>query len=304
MTLDQLLMFKTVAEAGSLKAASDKLHKTQPAISQSIKQLESQLDLILFNREGYRLALTEQGRKLLQHTQRVLNEAQEMKQVAKHLAKGNEASITLAFEASFNLAQILPILERTQNEFPYTQIILKQEFLTGALEALNQDKAEIAISAGGIEPLHSTHLQVAYLFSGNLLDVASPRLLERHPTLTCAKELVNEYQIVIQDTGSGTANIEFGVQAGQRRWYVNDFYTKKMLIQSGMGWGKLPYYMIEQALKQKELVPLNLRERQNSIQLDYYVMRKPHSPLGPVAQTLWQNLVIFATSPEDRLNGQ
>ncbi|MGB5803872.1 MAG: LysR family transcriptional regulator, partial [Vibrio anguillarum] len=75
MTLDQLLMFKTVAEAGSLKAASDKLHKTQPAISQSIKQLESQLDLILFNREGYRLAITEQGRKLLQHTQRVLNEA-------------------------------------------------------------------------------------------------------------------------------------------------------------------------------------------------------------------------------------
>ena len=77
MTLDQLLMFKTVAEAGSLKAASDKLHKTQPAISQSIKQLESQLDLILFNREGYRLAITEQGRQLLQQTQRVLNEAQE-----------------------------------------------------------------------------------------------------------------------------------------------------------------------------------------------------------------------------------
>lgn len=164
MTLDQLLMFKTVAEAGSLKAASDKLHKTQPAISQSIKQLESQLDLILFNREGYRLAITEQGRKLLQHTLRVLNEAQEMKQVAKHLAKGNEASITLAFEASFNLARILPILELTQNEFPYTQIILKQEFLTGALEALNQDKAEIIISAGGIEPIRSSHLELAYLF--------------------------------------------------------------------------------------------------------------------------------------------
>lgn len=297
MTLDQLLMFKTVAEAGSLKAASDKLHKTQPAISQSIKQLESQLDLILFNREGYRLAITEQGRKLLQHTQRVLNEAQEMKQVAKHLAKGNEASITLAFEASFNLARILPILELTQNEFPYTQIILKQEFLTGALEALNQDKAEIIISAGGIEPIRSSHLELAYLFSGSLLDVAAPRMLERHPTLNYARELVNEYQIVIQDTGSGTANIEFGVQAGQRRWYVNDFYTKKMLIQSGMGWGKLPHYMIEDSLKQGALIALDLRERQNNIQLDYYVMRKPHSPLGPVAQALWQKLIAFSSEP-------
>ena len=290
MTLDQLLMFKIVAEAGSLKAASDKLHKTQPAISQSIKQLESQLDLILFNREGYRLAITEQGRKLLQHTQRVLNEAQEMRQVAKHLAKGNEASITLAFEASFNLARILPILELTQNEFPYTQIILKQEFLTGALEALDQGKADIAISAGGIEPMHSSHFELGFLFSGSLLDVASPRLLGRYPNLSHVRELVNEYQIVIQDTGTGTANIEFGVQAGQRRWYVNDFYTKKMLIQSGMGWGKLPHYMVEESLADGSLQPLELRERQNNIQLDYYVMRRPHSPLGPVAQALWENL--------------
>lgn len=290
MTLDQLLMFKTVAETGSLKAASDKLHKTQPAISQSIKQLESQLDLILFNREGYRLAITEQGRKLLQHTQRVLNEAQEMRQVAKHLAKGNEASITLAFEASFNLARILPILELTQNEFPYTQIILKQEFLTGALEALDQGKADIAISAGGIEPMHSSHFELGFLFSGSLLDVASPRLLGRYPNLSHVRELVNEYQIVIQDTGTGTANIEFGVQAGQRRWYVNDFYTKKMLIQSGMGWGKLPHYMVEESLADGSLQPLELRERQNNIQLDYYVMRRPHSPLGPVAQALWENL--------------
>ncbi|ABI38690.1 transcriptional regulator, LysR family [Shewanella sp. MR-4] len=294
MTLEQLLMFNTVALAGSLKAASDKLHKTQPAISQSIKQLESQLDLILFDRQGYRLALTQEGRKLLQYAQRVLNEAQEMRQVAKHLAKGNEASITLAFEASFNLARILPMLEQTQNEFPHTQIILKQEYLTGALEALNQGEADIAISAGGIEPIRSSHFELAYLFSGNLLDVASPRLLSRHPTLSHVRELVNEYQIVIQDTGTGTANIEFGVQAGQRRWYVNDFYTKKMLIQSGMGWGKLPYYLVEQALADGSLQPLEMRERQNLIQLDYYVMRPPHSPLGPVAQALWENLVQLA----------
>ena len=294
MTLEQLLMFNTVALAGSLKAASDKLHKTQPAISQSIKQLESQLDLVLFDRQGYRLTLTQEGRKLLQYAQRVLNEAQEMRQVAKHLAKGNEASITLAFEASFNLTRILPMLERTQNEFPHTQIILKQEYLTGALEALNQGEADIAISAGGIDPVRSSHFELDYLFSGSLLDVASPRLLSRHPTLSHVRELVNEYQIVIQDTGTGTANIEFGVQAGQRRWYVNDFYTKRMLIQSGMGWGKLPHYLVEQALADGSLLPLELRERQNLIQLDYYVMRPPHSPLGPVAQALWENLVQLA----------
>ena len=55
MTLEQLKMLKHVAELGSLKNASEKLFKTQPAISQGIKQLEAQLGLQLFNREGYRL---------------------------------------------------------------------------------------------------------------------------------------------------------------------------------------------------------------------------------------------------------
>src|SRR6187549_560348 len=134
MTLDQLIMFKTVAEAGSLRAASEHLHKTQPAISQGIRQLESQLELVLFNRNGYRLVLTDEGKKIFQHAQRLLNEAAEIKQVAKHLANGNEASITLAFEASFDLTRILPILEITQNEFPNTQIIIRQEYVTGAID--------------------------------------------------------------------------------------------------------------------------------------------------------------------------
>ena len=59
MTLEQLKMLKQVAELGSLKSASATLFKTQPAISQGIKQLEAQLGLQLFNRQGYRLSLTE-----------------------------------------------------------------------------------------------------------------------------------------------------------------------------------------------------------------------------------------------------
>ena len=292
MTLDQLIMFKTVAEAGSLRAASERLHKTQPAISQGIKQLEAQLDLVLFDREGYRLALTDQGKKIFQHALRLLNEAAEIKQVAKHLANGNEAQITLAFEASFDLTRVLPILEITQSEFPNTQIVLKQEYITGALDALNNGEAEIVISP--VVTAQSTQLEMTLLHQGELVQVAAPRLLLRHPNLNFSHELLNEYQIVVQDTGTGTKNVELGVQDGQRRWYVNDFNTKKMLILSGMGWGKLPDYLIAQEIELGTLIPFKLQDTQNEISINYYALKLKNVSLGPVASKLWKNLSLYA----------
>ena len=293
MTIDQLIMFKTVAEAGSLRAASDILHKTQPAISQGIRQLESHLEVVLFSREGYRLALTDEGKQIFQHAQRLLNEAAEIKQVAKHLSGGNEASITLAFEAAFDLRRILPVLEITQNEFPNTQIIIKQEYLTGAVEALENGNADIVISAAEILQLQSGQLEISLLHEGALIDVASPMLLLRHPELTLSHQLRNEYQIIVQDSGSGTQNVELGVQDGQRRWYVNDFGTKKMLIQSGMGWGKLPDYMIAHEVDSGSLVKLTLLDKQTHIRLNYYAMKSKQNLLGPVASKLWKNLNLY-----------
>lgn len=293
MTIDQLMMFKIVAEAGSLRAASERLHKTQPAISQGIKQLEAQLDLVLFNRDGYRLALTDQGKKIFQHALRLLNEAAEIKQVAKHLANGNEATITLAFEAAFDLRRVLPILEMTQNEFPNTQIILKQEYITGAIEALIKGKADIVISPSDATRLQSPQLETILLHQGKLIDVASPRLLLRHPDLTFSSELLNEYQIIVQDTGTGTGKFEFGVQDGQRRWYVNDFNTKKMLILSGMGWGKLPDYLIAPEIESGALKRFKLQDTQNEIALNYYAIKTKNNLLGPVATKLWKNLSLY-----------
>lgn len=293
MTLDQLMMLKAVADCGSLRGASELLHKTQPSISQGIRQLERQLGITLFDRDAYRLALTESGKSIYQHALRLLNEATTIKQVAKHLSSGNEATVTLAFEASFDLTRILPLLEITQNEFPNTQIILRQEYLTGAIETLSTDRADIVISPVNIGAHHYGQMELTLLHQGKLVDVASPRLLLRHPNLTFSSELLNEYQIIVQDTGKGTKNIEYGVQDGQRRWYVNDFHTKKMLILSGMGWGKLPDYLIVPELESGTLNRFKLQDKQNEVSLSYYAIKMKNNLLGPVASKLWKHLSFY-----------
>lgn len=290
MTIEQLKMLKFVAEQGSLKAASELLYKTQPAISQGIKQLETQLGLKLFNRENYRLELTAEGQQIYRHALRLLNESSKIKQLSQHLAQGNEASITIALEASYDLNRILPVLENTQNEFPSTEIILKQEYLSGAYEAVQDKRAELAITPIETLILESGVFNSSKLYQGFLINVAAPRLLLRHTQLQLVEELRNEYQIVVQDSGQSSKGKNYSIQTGQRCWYANDFNTKKTLIMSGMGWGRLPENLIEDELKNGSLVKLELDDVNTELALNYYAIKLKSRVLGPVASKLWKSL--------------
>jgi len=296
MTLEQLKMLKQVAELGSLKSASAKLFKTQPAISQGIKQLEAQLGLQLFNRQGYRLSLTSNGKQIYQHALRLLNEAEAIKQLATFLTAGNEASITIAIEASYDLKKILPVLEMTQSEFPHTQIILKQEYINGALEAVKSGQADLALTTIDNLALQSGQFEANKLYQGYLCNVAAPRFVERHPKLKSVSELKDEYQIVVQDSGQSSQGVNYSVQTGQRCWYVNDFSTKKTLIMSGIGWGRLPDYMIKDELEQHTLSALTMEDFSTEIALNYQAIKLKSNLLGPVAEKLWQNLKLVHLS--------
>src|SRR5258705_235856 len=62
MTYDQLVAFTTVAAEGTFTSASEALHKSQPAVSKLIRNLEGELGVVLFDRAKYRATLTDAGR--------------------------------------------------------------------------------------------------------------------------------------------------------------------------------------------------------------------------------------------------
>lgn len=284
-------MIVAVFEAGTLKAASERLYKTQPAVSQGIAKLEATLGLKLFDRQSYRLTPTLEGERLLQHAKKVLAESDRMLELAGHYSAGFETEVTLAFEASYDLNRLLPALETTQNNFPDTQITLKQHYVSGAFQAVIDETADIAFTPVFDSIRVSNKFHRLPMYSGSLITVAAPKLLARYPNLSKAEELQNEYQIIIQDTGISTKGIDLGVQDGQRRWYVNDFSTKKMLIQSGMGWGSLPDFLVTNELRSgilEEVDVPNVPTQRGSVQ--YYALKRAAKILGPVGQFLWQAL--------------
>lgn len=289
-SIEQYLMFIAVAESRSLREAANKVFKTQPTVTSAIKKMEHSLGVTLFSREQYRIELTDVGKQVYQLALKLIAAENEIKQFTQQVQAGNEVLITIAIEASFDLSSVLATLKFAQNTFPSTQIVLQQEYMSGAFEKLMNQQADFAIS-----PMSSWHFPVGELDTkqlgqGVFVNVAAPKLLEKHHQITSVKQLINEYQIVVKDSGSKTQNIDFGVQQGQRIWYVNNFEAKLLLIEQGMGWGTLPLKLVETHLTNKQLSVIKLSDFQTTKNVDYHLLKLNKNRLGPVAEKLWHML--------------
>lgn len=78
----QLQVFVTIADAGSVRAAAEQLHLTQPAASMALAELERQLGVALFARDHGRLHLNERGRELLPLAREILERLGELQRRA------------------------------------------------------------------------------------------------------------------------------------------------------------------------------------------------------------------------------
>ena len=81
--LRSLEAFVWIAHLGGFRAAAEKLHATQPAISQRIALLERELGVRLFDREPRAVTLTVKGRELLPYAEQILQLRSDMLEAAR-----------------------------------------------------------------------------------------------------------------------------------------------------------------------------------------------------------------------------
>jgi len=93
----QLRYFVTVAEEGQITRAARKLHLAQPALSQAIAQLESELGLELLERQPHGVTLTADGEAFYEKARVALAAATEALQTAQSLARAQKGTLTLGF---------------------------------------------------------------------------------------------------------------------------------------------------------------------------------------------------------------
>lgn len=291
ITAEQLRVLEAVAEESSVKVAASRLYKTQPALSHSMKLLESQLGVAIFTRDKYRLSLTPAGKMIYQMAKRALRNINDIEQFATHLKQGNEKEIIIAIEAACSIEALMPSLEFIQHQFPHTQVTLQQEYLTGPLMHVLKGDAHIAITAVPMEIVAKyDELITVTINKGMMINVVSAQLLERYPNLKSIEQLINENQIIVKDTGDETFDEDLNTQTAQRRWYVNSFESKLSLIEHGLGWGMLPEHYVADKLKSGVLQEIKVKDCESSIRFAVYLARSKAYRLGPISEILWEKL--------------
>lgn len=143
MELRHLRYFLAVAEDMNMTRAAKRLHMSQPPLSRQIRQLEDELGVALFSREGKHLALTEAGRYLVSQAERLILLADEMKEGALRVGRSGQRWLNIGFVPS-NLYGFLPeLLRRYRAENPAVEVELNEYMTLHQLEALKRGRIDV-----------------------------------------------------------------------------------------------------------------------------------------------------------------
>jgi DNA-binding transcriptional LysR family regulator len=285
VTIHQLLCFDAVVSEGSFQAAAERLNRSQPTVSASVKNLETQLRLNLLDRSGYRVALTEAGRSFHQRTRVFLQELQTLRNHGAQLAMGEESELRVVIGDLCPLPEILGLLRRFFDRCPGTRLHLHFEAISGPWERLLDEEADLILHhVDKADP----RLDFIDLFTVKLVPVVAPGFLRFPISKSITPEQMRDYvQCVIRDTARRAPPRDYYLVEGARSWTVTDQLMKKELILQGMGWGHLPRYLIKQNLRDGSLLPITGRHFKGG-QVDLVAARRRNAPHGPIANRLWQ----------------
>jgi DNA-binding transcriptional LysR family regulator len=299
-SLDHLRVFLAVVEDGSFNAAARRLGRAISVVSYAIAQLEAQLGVKLFVREGSRRPeLTESGKALLGEAHAIADGVDALLAKVRSLRQGLEAELSLAVDVMIPAEALARLLREFQAMYPSVALRLHVEAL-GAVAALVLDRrATFAIA--GPEIIDLAELERETVGSVALVPVAAPghplAQLDRVPPGEARKHL----QLVLTDRSPLTAGRDFSVFSA-RTWRLADLSAKHALLKEGIGWGSMPRHAVRDDLASGALVELALPEQPGK---DYALVAlwRRDTPPGPAATWLLDALPgLFASCPpEDRV---
>ncbi len=151
ISLDLYKVFVAVYENGSFSSAARELYVTQPAVSQSIKQLESALRVALFTRDKKKVIPTAEAVQLyglVNPALEMINVAEDNIEKMRHLTSG---SLSISAGDAVLKYYLLPCLKAFREKYPNINIVVTNKTSTEAFELLKSGKIDIAFVNTPIE---------------------------------------------------------------------------------------------------------------------------------------------------------
>jgi DNA-binding transcriptional LysR family regulator len=173
---DELQVFVSVIESGSISAAAEQIGQTPSAISRTLSRLEAKLDTTLINRTTRRMDLTEEGKFFLERARHILAQMEELEERMSLRQQTPSGRLRINAASPFMLHSIVPYVAEFRALYPDIQLELNSNDLI--IDLLEQS-TDVAIRIGALadSTLHARALGTSPL---NIL--ASPEYLKKHGT--------------------------------------------------------------------------------------------------------------------------
>lgn len=288
MNLAQLQIFFTIIETGGFIAAAEKLHRSQPAITNSIKKLEGRIGFELFDRNHYRPKLTAKGEAFYQKAENVIKNFNQLENSIPILRLGVEAHLSIDLDIALPIMDYTILIQSFIKAYPNTCFTLANRAFVKCLESLQADQCNLCIAATHIQNPNIDYLPLRQI---TLLPVAGKAYYQQHAALI-NHPVKNEQcmQIMITDTETELRQLQIApLSVTMPRWCVGDMYTRKQLILSNMGIGRLPDHLIANELEAGDLVKLD-ENMYSTVTMDIYAMRLLDREHGVITNHLWDTL--------------
>lgn len=199
----RLKVFQSVAKNLSFTKASQELFVSQPAITKHVQELETTYQTRLFDRQGSRICLTESGKLLLEHCERILEDYKRL-EYEMHLLH-NEYTGELKLGASTTIAQYVlpPLLGNFISKFPQVSLSLMNGNTRDVEIALQEHRIDLGLVEGVF--------RLPNLKYTNFLEDELVAVIRTGSNLSVEEEITPEelvkMPLVLRERGSGTLDV-------------------------------------------------------------------------------------------------
>lgn len=258
MTLRHMKIFRSICENGynTTKAATD-MHMTQPAVSLAIKELEQYYGVVLFDRIGRRLRITEAGQKFLDYAIHISSLFDDMEKGMRDWDSFGiirvGASITIG-------SRFLPYYVKAFNKkYPGTDIRVFIATANQLEEKINSNELDFALVESTV---HSANM-ISEKYMDDYLAVIFPANSKYTQGQTISIEEFKQQKFLLREKGSGTRNT-FDIATEKAGFSVTPIWesisTTALVngVTNGIGISVLPHKMVDNLIDRGLLVCVNV----------------------------------------------
>lgn len=144
MNIRKLSIFYETASCLNMSKVAKEMYISQPSISQCISEIETELNVKLFDRIGKKLFLTYEGEMFFNYTRRILNIYEEGVNIIKDSASENRGKITIGASITIGIYIMPYVIKKFKEETPDIEISLIIDSQSNIEDLISHNKIDIA----------------------------------------------------------------------------------------------------------------------------------------------------------------